>query len=80
MIFSVLVLCTQLSTVEYDVRDVTLMLVRLRSSVSRADWASIPKGVGSIPTVAVLFLTIYLGGGGGAIAPQGKNLPPPPPQ
>ena len=52
MIFSVLVLCTQLSTVEYDVRDVTLMLVRLRSSVSRADWASIPKVVGSIPTVA----------------------------
>ena len=52
MIFSVLVLCTQLSTVEYDVRDVTLMLVRLRSSVSRADWASIPKVVGLIPTVA----------------------------
>ena len=77
MIFSVLVLCTQLSTVEYDVRDVTLMLVRLRSSVSRADWASIPKGVGSIPTVAVPFLTIYLRGGG-AIAPPGKEFAPPP--
>ena len=51
MIFSVLVLCNQLRTVEYDVRAVTLMLVRLRSSVSRADWASIPKVVGSIPTV-----------------------------
>ena len=50
MIFSVSVLCTQLSTVEYDVRDVTLMLVRLRSSAEH--WASIPKVVGSIPTVA----------------------------
>jgi hypothetical protein len=27
---------SQLNTVEYDVRDVTLMLIRLRSSVSRA--------------------------------------------
>ena len=43
---------------EYDVRDVTLMLVRLRSSVSRADWASIPKVVGSIPTVPGIFFKL----------------------
>ena len=40
-IFSVLVLCTQVSG-EYNVRDVTLSVY----------WVSIPKVVGSIPTVA----------------------------